>query len=158
MSTHRSTSLALALALAACAALGACSLLAPSFEAPRLAVERITLGRSDLITQHLDVRMRVENPNERALPVKSLEYTLYIANEQAAQGISDASFTVPARGEAEFDVRVTANMAGALLNLLLRGADSQAQGIDYRIVGRVELSSGFLRSIPFERRGTFNLR
>lgn len=145
------------LVLGACSLLAACSLLVPRLQAPSLSIESIALERSDLITQHLKVHMRVDNPNDRALPVKGLSYTLYVEGEEAAQGVSDASFTVPALGEAEFDMHVTANMAGTLLRLLAGGADARDR-IDYRIVGKVELSSGLMRSISFDRRATFSLR
>jgi LEA14-like dessication related protein len=145
------------LALGACSLLAACSLLVPRFQAPSLSIESIALERSDLITQHLKVHMRVDNPNDRPLPVKGLSYTLYVEGEEAAQGVSDASFTVPALGEAEFDMHVTANLAGTVLGLLARGADARP-AVDYRIAGKVELSSGLMRSISFDRRGTFSLR
>lgn len=143
--------------LAAGSVLAACSLLAPRLQTPTLSVESIALQRGDLIKQQLEVRMRVENPNDRALPVSSLEYTLYIEGEEAAHGASDAGFTVPALGETRFDMHVTANMAGALLRLIAR-AGSGAARIDYRVAGKVELASGLKRSIPFDHRGTFNLR
>ncbi|MGH8261736.1 MAG: LEA type 2 family protein [Steroidobacteraceae bacterium] len=137
--------------------LAGCSLLMPRLETPRLSIVSVTLERSDLLAQHLKVRMQVENPNDRALPVKGLEYTLYVEGEEAAHGVSDASFTVPALGDAQFDMDVTANMAGTLLRLLGRGGDAHG-GIDYRIAGKVELSQGLLRSIPFEQHGAFSLR
>ncbi len=143
---------------AALITLAACSLLAPRFRAPRLSIESIALEHIDLVTQRLKVRMRVENPNDRALPVKGLSYTIYIHGEEAADGVSDASFTVPALGAAEFDMHVTANMAGTLLRLLGRAGDARGDQIDYRIAGKVELSHGLLRSIPFEQRGAFSLR
>ncbi|MGB6451118.1 MAG: LEA type 2 family protein [Steroidobacteraceae bacterium] len=133
-----------------------CSMLVPKFEPPRLSVVSIELGRSDLFAQQLKVRMRVENPNDRVLPVEGLSYTLDIAGERAASGVSSASFMVPALGEAEFDMDVTANLAGALLRLLSRGSHSDQ--IEYHIVGKVRLSQGLLRSVPFEQSGTFSLR
>jgi LEA14-like dessication related protein len=144
--------------LGAVLVLAGCSLLAPRFQTPRLSIVSVSLERSDLFTQHMRVRMRVENPNDRALPVKALAYTLYIDGEEAAHGESDASFTVPALGDAEFGMDVTANMAGALLRLLGRGGDSHGDRIEYRISGKVELSHGLLRSIPFEQQGAFSLR
>ncbi|HYK25850.1 MAG TPA: LEA type 2 family protein, partial [Steroidobacteraceae bacterium] len=132
-------------------------LLAPKFEKPNLSIENIALERGDLFSQRLLVHMRVQNPNDRELPVKGLSYTLYINGEQAAHGVSDKSFIVPALGEAEFDMHVTANMAGTVLGLLARGGGAPDR-IDYRVAGKVELSSGFMRSIPFDRRGTFSLR
>ncbi len=133
-----------------------CSMLAPKLEPPRLSVASIELGRIDLFAQQLKVRMHVENPNDRALPVEGLSYTLDIAGEEAASGVSSASFTVPALGEAEFDMDVTANLAGTLLRLLSRGSHSDRIG--YHIVGKVRLSRGLLRSIPFDEHGTFTLR
>ena len=155
---NRAERLALPVAsLAICALLTACSLLAPKFEKPTLSIESIAIERSDLLTQHLKVHMRVDNPNDRELPVKGVAFTLYIAGEETAYAASDASFVVPALGEAEFDVHVTANMAGTIMRLLGRGGGA-ADRIEYRVVGKVELSTGLKRSIAFDRRGTFKLR
>ncbi len=65
---------------------------------------------------------------------------------------------VPALGEAEFDTNVTTNLAGTLMTLLSRGADSGTQKIEYRLSGKLSLSSGLLRSIPFDEHGTFSLQ
>ncbi len=138
------------------ALLAACSLFMPKLVPPQLSIVSIHLERSDLFAQRLKVRMRVENPNAVALPVEGLDYTLDVAGTEAAQGASSASFTVPARGQAEFDMDVTANLAGMLLRLLSRS--SPADRIDYHIVGKVRLSHSLLRSVPFEKRGTFTLR
>ena len=143
--------------LATCLLISACSLIAPKFERPTLSVESIAIEHSDFVTQHLKVHMRVDNPNDRELPVKGLSYTLYIEGEQVAYAVSDSSFTVPANGQAEFDVHVTASMAGVLLRLLGRSGGAGNQ-IEYRVAGKVELSRGFRRSLNFDRQGTFRLR
>jgi hypothetical protein len=59
-------------------------------------------------------------------------------------------------GEAEFDVQLTANLAGALTKYLSRRSSSDT--LDYRLVGSVALSSGFLRRIPFDERGSVKLK
>ena len=58
-------------------------------------------------------------------------------------------------GEAEFDVQVTTNLAGTLARLLTR-RDSTNE-LEYRLVGSVALSSGFLRRIPFDESGRVKL-
>ncbi len=133
--------------------LGGCSLLMPHWQAPTLAVVNIQMGHSDLFQQHLVVRMSVHNPNDRQLPVKGLSYALDVNGEECAHGESGASFVVPARGDAEFDMNVTANAAAALLRMFGRG-NAAAQ---YRIHGKVELSSGILRSVPFDQHGELQL-
>ena len=134
--------------------LGGCSVFLPRLQTPTLAVVNIQLGHSDLWQQHLQVRMSVHNPNDRELPIKGLSYSLDVNGEECAHGESGASFIVPARGDAEFDMNVTANAAAALLRMFARGNGPAAQ---YRIYGKVELSSGLLRSVPFDQHGELQL-
>jgi LEA14-like dessication related protein len=130
-----------------------CSLFA-HWQTPTLSVVNIQLGHSDLWQQHLQVRMSVHNPNDRELPVEGLSYSLEVNGEECAHGESGASFIVPARGDAEFDMNVTANAAAALLRMFARG---NAAPVQYRIHGKVQLSSGLLRSVPFDQQGELPL-
>lgn len=131
----------------------------PKFTAPTLSVVEVQVLSSDLWEQHLRLRVRVQNPNPHALPVKGLEYTMEVEGQEFASGSSAASFVVPAMGEAEFDTNVTAHVAGALIALLGRGGNDVAgQGLAYRLTGKVSLSEGLMRSIPFEQRGRFKLQ
>ena len=145
--------------IAACAAgalLAAACALAPKLATPQLTIVGVQVVGSDLLAQRLKVRLHVQNPNDVTLPVAGLEYTLEVDGQPLATGESAASFVVPARGAAEFDMNVTTNVAGALIRLLARGAD--AQSASYRLAGKISLSSGWLRSIPFEEHGTFKLQ
>jgi LEA14-like dessication related protein len=136
--------------------LGACSSMLPKLEAPELQVVRIEVERADLLQQQLRVRMRVRNPNDRSLPVRGITYEMEVAGEPFAHGESEKNFEVPALGSTEFDVSVTANAASALLKLASSGAKLDA--VEYRLVGKVSLSAGLIRSIPFDRKGQFKLR
>ena len=139
--------------LIACSALGlsACSLFVPKLEKPTLSVVNVQMLKSDLWHQELKVRMRVQNPNDRPLPVKGLSYELDVDGQEFAHGMSGDSFVVPALGEAEFDMSVSANMASVLIKLLNKGGNQ----IDYHITGKIALSAGLLRSISFNDQGTF---
>ncbi len=125
-------------------------------EKPRLQVVDVQLVKGDLLQQQLKVRMRVQNPNDRELPVAGITYQLALGGEAFARGESERDFTVPALGSAEFDVNVTANAATALLKLVAAGRKLEA--LDYRLQGKVALSSGMLRAIPFDEKGVINLR
>jgi LEA14-like dessication related protein len=140
-----------ALALAGCA-------LTPHFETPHLSVVGVQVVSTTLWEQRLKVSLRVQNPNDMALPVKGIEYTMEVAGQQFASGAADASFVVPALGEAQFDTTVTTNMAGALLKLLGRDPNTLADGVDYRLAGKISLASGWVRTVPFDERGTFKLQ
>lgn len=142
------------LCVAALVALSGCSVLWTHWQTPTLAVVGIQIGHSDLWQQHLLVRMSVHNPNDRELPVQGLNYVLEVNGEECAHGESGASFLVPARGDAEFDMNVTANAAAALLRMFAHG---NAAPVQYRIHGKVELSSGLLHSVPFDQQGELQL-
>jgi LEA14-like dessication related protein len=139
-------------------ALAACATFVPKLQSPQLSVVNVELLSSTLWEQRLRVHIRVENPNDRVLPVSALSYSIEVAGQPLAHGAANESFIVPALGESEFATDVTANMAGALIAILGRGHDGASDAIDYRIVGKVALADGFVRSIPFEHQGTFKLQ
>ena len=134
--------------------LSGCSLFVPKLEKPTLSVANIQLVKGDLWHQELKVRLRVQNPNDRALPIKGISYELAVDGEEFAHGLSGDSFVVPARGEAEFDMSVSANMASMLVKMLGQGGDT----LDYQLTGKISLSAGLWRSVPFNQHGTFKWR
>lgn len=131
-----------------------CSLLVPKFETPTLTILGVQLLKSDLWHQELKVRLRVQNPNDRDLPVNGLSYIIELDGQQFAHGESSAAFVVPARGEAEFEMPVSANMASMMIKLLGQGGGP----VEYHIAGRIGLSAGLLHGIKFDDRGTFSLQ
>lgn len=124
-------------------------------EPPRLQVTEVSLLGADLLKQQLRVRMRVQNPNDVELPVRGITYEVQVAGETFANGESQRDIVVPALGATEFDVDVTANAAAALLRVL---GNRDRGAPDYRILGKVHLARGLIKSIPFEHSGTIRLR
>jgi LEA14-like dessication related protein len=126
------------------------------WEAPKLSVASMKLQSADIFSQRLVVHMRVVNPNDRELPIKGITYRIEVNDAELAEGLTDTPFVVPAMGEAEFDVQVKANLATALSQFMSRRGSSDT--LDYRLIGSVALSSGFLRRIPFDERGSVKLK
>jgi LEA14-like dessication related protein len=147
-SVGRVRMLALVLLLAGCAW--------THLQTPRLSVVDVQVQGGNLWSQRLRVRMHVDNPNDRALPVRALEYTIEVEGQTFATGASSNAFVVPALGATDFDMDVTTNLAGTALQLLTRG--SAANSVGYRLTGKLTLSEGLLRSIPFDQRGNFSLQ
>ena len=142
------------LALACVPWLAGCAVL-PKYEAPTLSVVSLKMQSGDIFSQRLQVRMRVFNPNARELPVTGITYRIEVNDAELGQGATSAPFTVPSMGEVEFDMQITANLAGAVARLLSRRNSSEE--LAYRLVGDVNLASGFLRRIPFDERGHVKL-
>jgi LEA14-like dessication related protein len=153
MAEHARRRLVLA-ALAALALSGCASAL--RLEAPKLTVVSLKMQSADIFSQRILVRMRVLNPNTRPLPIKGITYRIEVNDAELAEGASNTPFEVPALGEAEFDVQLTANLASALAQFLARRGSQDT--IEYRLIGSVALSSGFLRRIPFDERGSVKLK
>ena len=137
--------------------LAACSLVAPKYTKPTVTVAGVELRSGNLLQQSFAVRLNIQNPNDRALPVRALHAELSVGGERIAGGESDHAVVVPPFGESEFDLTVTANLGLALLKLL-DSANGQADSIDYDLSGVASIDLPFLRSLPFHEAGTFPSR
>ncbi|HEY4442848.1 MAG TPA: LEA type 2 family protein [Steroidobacteraceae bacterium] len=147
---RRSAPVCLALCMAAC------SLVAPKFNRPNVSVVSIDMRGGNLLQQNFAVRLNVQNPNDRALPVSGLHVELNVGGERIASGVSDRAFVVPAFGESEFDMTIKANMALAVLKLANK-MDQHADSIDYELTGAARIDLPFLRDLPFHQTGSFSL-
>jgi len=114
------------LALLAGCLLSACAALVPKLEPPQLTVTRVELVGGNL----------------------------QLSGEAFAAGSTEAAFTLPASGETDFGLNVTANLDAAL-TALLSGLGHRT--VDYRMYGQVHLRSGLMRNFPFEQKGRVKL-
>jgi LEA14-like dessication related protein len=137
--------------------LAACSLVTPKFERPTLTVIGIEMVNGNLLQQNFRVKFDIQNPNDRALPVTGLHASLSVGGEPIAQGQNDRAFVVPAKGDVDFDMMITANMALALLKLTNK-MNQHADSIDYDVSGSASIDLAFLRDLPFHQTGSFSLK
>lgn len=138
----------------ACSLLVACAAMLPKLEPPQLTVTRVTIGGGNLQQQQLHLTLHVVNPNARAIAVRGIDCNLELQGQTFASGATDESFTVPASGETDFGLNVSANLANAL-GALLGGLGHNT--VDYRLYGEVHLSGGLVRNIPFDQHGRVRL-
>jgi LEA14-like dessication related protein len=136
---------------------GACSLLTPKYNRPNISVISIQMRSGNLLQQNFAVKLDIQNPNDRSLPVSGVSVALSVSGEQVATGLSDRAIVVPAFGESEFDLTVTANMALALLKLANK-MDQHADTIDYDLTGTASIDLPFLRNLPFHQSGSLSLK
>lgn len=163
MDTRPGPSLAARLALLFVGALwvlAGCSSVRPSLEAPSLSVLDVKVIRGDFFEQQLQARVQVQNPNNLELAVRGITYTLELGGEELGRGLSGSSFVLPARGQAEFDMLVTVNLAGTLFKLAeqARRSGERPDEVSYRLRGEVRLARGLIRTVPFDEQGILRLR
>ncbi len=147
----------LPIVLALTLAPGACSVLAPKFDRPNVSVVRIELRSGNLLQQNFAVKLNIQNPNDRTLPITGVHVELNVGGEQIASGVSDHALVVPAHGEADFDMTIKANVALALLKLADK-MDQHSNSIDYDLTGAASIDLPFLRDLPFHQTGSFPLQ
>ena len=141
--------------IAACAVvLAACSTMGSKLEAPQIELVGVQMLSTDMFAQRFKVRVKVTNPNDLELPVRGLEYTILMMGDSFAEGMSTEAFTLPALGEAEFDMLVTTNFVSSFGRLLSRVGGGKLEDIDYEITGKVMVDKGMIRKIPINHRGT----
>lgn len=133
----------------AAVALAGCASLPTNLKTPEVSFVSLRAVEASVFEQKLEVRLKVSNPNAIELPVNGLDVDMELAGEAFARGVSAREFVVPANGEAEFDMNVTANAMNALLKI----AGDKSGTVDYRLKGKLSTKIGLLRAIPFEESG-----
>jgi LEA14-like dessication related protein len=130
--------------------LGACAI--THLQAPTVTLVSAELADAQIQEQRFKVRLHVQNPNDRPLPIKSVDCTLQIEGVDVGQGKSIEPFTVPANGASDFEMLITTNFASSVPNLLLRVAQ-RGQLPEYRLYGSVIPDQRLLPPIPFSKSG-----
>lgn len=132
-----------------------CSALRPELEVPRLALVSVAMTSADIFNQQFLVRVSVQNPNDRELPIKGLDYKLFLEGDSFAEGLSNQPFVIPALGESDFDMTVRTNFVSGIGRLLSR-LNGRTQ-VNYTIEGKLLTDVRFLKKIPFQQTGSVNL-
>ena len=132
-----------------------CSSLRPDLKAPRLALMAVAMTSGDVFNQQFLIRMNVENPNDRELPIKGLDYKLFLEGDGFAEGKLNKPFVVPANGETDFDMTVKTNFVSGVGRLLSR-LNGRTQ-VNYSIEGDLLTDIRFLKKIPFQETGSVNI-
>lgn len=135
--------------------LQSCSLFGPKLSTPRLQVVNIGMLSADLFSQQFLVRVNVKNPNDRELPIKGIDYKLFLQGDSFAEGATNAPFVVPALGETQFDMTVRTNFVSSIGRLMSR-LNGKSK-VEYVVEGTVFTRLGFFSKIPFQESGEVDL-
>ena len=131
-----------------------CATIVPQLQPPTFTVTAIAFAGGTLQQQQMHLTLHVVNPNARAIAVRGIDCSLELEGQPTAAGASDAAFTLPASGETDFGLNVTANLNNALLALSSGFSHST---VAYHLYGQVHLSEGLVRTIPFDQKGRVRL-
>jgi LEA14-like dessication related protein len=135
--------------------LQSCSLFGPKLVVPRLKIVSIGMLSADLFSQQFLVRMNVQNPNDRELPIKGIDYKLFLQGDSFAEGVTNAPFVIPPLGESQFDLPVRTNFVSSIGRLVSR-LNGKSK-VEYVIEGTVFTKLGLFNKIPFQESGEVDL-
>jgi LEA14-like dessication related protein len=138
-----------ALALAACAGLGA------HLVAPKVTVEAIAVGGIRGNDAAVTLSLRVENPNAIDLMLQSLRFGLSINEIALTSGTTVQGETIAAGGSAVIDIETHTNI-NAALKLISLSANRRTPSLQYSLEGEAIVQNGI--RLPFMRRGDIPLR
>jgi len=134
--------------LAGCAGLSGLS------QKPEVSLAGLDLLELGLFEQRFLIKLRIENPNDVALPISGLVFDIELNGQPFARGLSDKAVTVPRMSDAILEVQATSDL-GRVLRQIRELQKSGRERVDYRISGRISLEG--VGSIPFERKGDLSM-
>ena len=145
--------LSLLLTLGLFVSLGGCSSwLTDDFRDPEVRLLKVDVVKAKLLEQKFVLRFRVDNPNDMSLPIRGLNYNVKLNGVLLAEGQSDKSFTVPARGHQNFDVPVRTNL-WRHVRQIVKALEKPNEPIRYSLKGQVKTGMLFGRSVHMARNG-----
>jgi LEA14-like dessication related protein len=131
-----------------CAGLGAYR------ESPRVSLVSIQPEEMGVLEQRYGLQLRILNPNDTALPVTAMQYSLQINDREFAYGVSRQPVSIPAYGEAVLDVDVVSNLL-KVLQQLQEASTGKQESLKYRLSGSLSLEN-HLGKLPFDYHGELN--
>jgi LEA14-like dessication related protein len=121
---------------------------------PQIELVKAEIVRAKLLEQQFLLYFRVTNPNEVALSVSRLDYTVFLNGIQLAKGESRADFTVPANSERILKIPANTNL-WRHLKKVVRMLEDPDQPIAYHFEGQVRVGGRFLgHSVQLSRSGS----
>ena len=135
--------------LVGCASMGGLS------EPPRVSLVSIEPVEVQLFEQRFRITLRIQNPNDREITIRGLDYEIVVNDRVFAQGVSGKPVTVPAWGENTAEVEVVSTLQRFMEQLEELGVRGEPT-IDYAITGHVSVD-GIPFPVPFEYQDSLGL-
>jgi LEA14-like dessication related protein len=142
--------------LPAAVLLAACATAVPhrAGPVPVLALDRVDLVAINLAEQRIRLQVRLLNPGDSVLTISGITGTLYVADQEFAQGGCNQSLAVPVRGVARFDLDLMSTIKRFRKHLRKW---AQQDRLPYHLAGTLTLAD-YSTPVPFEYRGEIDLK
>jgi LEA14-like dessication related protein len=146
------------LLLIAVISLSACAGTGTVIESPSVNLIGVELTSANFQRQTFLLRFDVNNPNPFPLPVKAVEYRVDFDNEKFADGKTQGSFTVPARGDDSFAISVELDFLSSAKHLASLFEGGFRENISYELKGSLAVDIPFVHPLPFSSSGVIHMK
>jgi LEA14-like dessication related protein len=129
---------------------GSCTYVTKPWVTPGVNLVGIRPAEMTFERQRFIVSLRVNNPNDRTLPIQGASYRLEVEGRELANGSGSLDEQIPAYGEGVVDLEVNTDLRD-----LIRSAPALAMAggrWGYRISGVLRLAGGYV-PVPFRYSG-----
>jgi len=135
--------------------LGACAGSPARMDPLSVTLSDIRPVQMGLLEQEYAIRIRVQNPNNTAIPLAGLSYQIELNGEPFARGVSKQTAAVPAFGEIMLDATAVGNIGGLMAQVVQVQRSGLPQAFSYRLKGK--LTTAQAASLPFDHSGSVEL-
>ncbi|NLZ78488.1 MAG: hypothetical protein GX908_03135 [Gammaproteobacteria bacterium] len=140
VSTRKTPALLLLLSLLS--ALSGCSTwVGSSFKTPDIQLVDVELIHAKLLEQQFVLHFRIDNPNSKSLPMRSINYRVMLNDTPLATGTNNQWLTVPGNSYAYFKIPVHTNL-WRHMKVIMRMLEKPDQPIHYAL--HADVSTGLL--------------
>ncbi|MFV0477460.1 MAG: LEA type 2 family protein [Parahaliea sp.] len=136
--------------------LSACASLVPQLDPPMVSVDNVRALPSPDAGPRFEVSLRISNPNDIALDIAGISYTVDVLGRSLVSGVSADIPRIEAYSEETVKLVTGVNLL-QMLRLLADMGISQQQALDYRFSAKID----FRGLVPTQRvveEGSFKLR
>ena len=131
-----------------------CGELKPNYETPTINVSYFRPLPGTGIAPRFGIGLHVINPNDFALEVRGISYTVSLQGQKIVVGVARDLPTVPAYGEADIDLQAATDVISSIKLITGLMRDPQ-QVISYELDARLDIK-GFARKVHVVREGEFS--
>jgi LEA14-like dessication related protein len=124
-------------------------------EPPQVTLTGISLTSVSLFEQSFRVKLRLQNPNNYALPLDGFQLDLKLNDQPFLTGTSTDSVTLPRLGSATVEMDAVSKLAG-LLQQIMAVASGETRRVHYSLTGKIHLVRPVL-SLPIQEEGEFDM-
>ena len=123
-----------------------------NLEKPEVNLQRVSVRDTSLTGTTLVFVVKVDNPNNREIKVKEIDYKVFISGKEISHARTEKPVDVPAKGSSEVELPLPVKYSSLFENI---GDILLAREVAYKIIGDAKLS--FI-DIPFTKEGKVELR